>query len=48
MVLVSEAHGRPVCLECGTVLPRGEDEETWMAIHLGGIEGSGCTVSSTA
>lgn len=48
MVLVSQASGRPICLECGAVLQRGEDEEAWMAVHLGDVEGAGCTVASMA
>lgn len=43
MVLVSEAQGLRVCLECDAVLTRGDDEAAWMAEHLGGADGSGCT-----
>jgi hypothetical protein len=34
MVLVNQAQGYRVCLECHDVL-RGGDEEQWLAIHLG-------------
>lgn len=48
MVLVCEAQGLRVCLECHAALGRGEDEAAWLAIHLGGPEGVGCTLPVTA
>lgn len=44
MVLVSEAQGLRVCLECHAVLARDEDETAWLAVHLGGPAGVGCTL----
>lgn len=38
MVLVNEALGYRVCLECRDVLRDG-DEQAWMSLHVGG---SGC------
>ncbi len=35
MVLVNEAAGYRVCLECHDVLEHGADEEAWLAVHLG-------------
>ncbi len=34
MVLVNEAQGYRVCLECHDVLEQG-DEEAWLQVHLG-------------
>lgn len=34
MVLVNEAQGYRVCLECHEVL-EGGDEEAWLQVHLG-------------
>lgn len=35
MVLVNEAAGYRVCLTCHSVLSNGDDEDTWLAVHLG-------------
>lgn len=34
MVLVNEAQGYRICLECHDVLEQG-DEEAWLQVHLG-------------
>lgn len=43
MVLVHEAQGRRICLECQAVLEDG-DELAWMAEHLGA---DGCDAQTT-
>lgn len=48
VVLVCEAQGLRVCLECHAALERGEDEATWLGLHLGGAEGVGCTLPASA
>jgi hypothetical protein len=42
MVLVNEAAGYRICLECHSVLAKGDDEDSWLAAHLGphGCSGS--------
>ena len=35
MVLVNEAAGYRVCLECHSVLSNGDADSTWLAAHLG-------------